>query len=86
MLFFYLFFTEINPATVYVREPRGIRTPSSLKAVFSACLGKSLLEVRPVRLRKSSSQLSKKCGFKVLRILTAINLEKSRQTNAITCG
>ena len=57
--------------------------PTSLKAVFFACCGKSLLEVRTVRLRKSSSQPPEKYGFKVLRILTAINLGKSRQTNAI---
>ena len=63
--------------------PSKNRIPSSLKVVFFACSGKSLLEVRTVHLRKSSPQPPEKYDFKVLRILTAKNLGKSRQTNAI---
>jgi len=56
---------------------------SSLKVVFFAPCGKSLFEVRQVRLHKPLPQWSKKYDFKVQSILTAINLGKSRQTNAV---
>ena len=56
--------------------PSKNRIPSSLKVVFFACSGKSLLEVRTVRLRKSSPQPPEKYDFKVLRILTAKKFRK----------
>ena len=62
--------------------PSKNRIPSSLKVVFFACFGKSLLEVFVYFSRKPLLKLPKKYGFKVLRILASINLDKSRQTNA----
>ena len=59
-------------------EPHQALKPSFLLVAANLCL-----KYVTVRLRKSSSQPPKKYGFKVLRILTAINLGKSRQTNAI---
>ena len=59
-------------------EPYQALKPSFLSVAANLCL-----KYVQVRLRKSSSQPPKKYGFKVLRILTAINLGKSRQTNAI---
>jgi len=45
--------------------------------------GKFSLEVRSVRLRSPLPKIIEKYDFKVQSILTAINLGKSRQTNAV---
>ena len=74
---------EIILSRILKGEPREKRNLSSLKAVFFARCGKSLLEVRQVRLRKPLPQLPKKYGFKVRSILTTINSGKSRQTSEV---
>ena len=75
-------------ARTRVRMCIAIRDPNqtSLKAVFFAYFCKFSLVVRQVQHRSPLQQSAKKYGFKVLRILTAINLEKSRQTNEVILG
>ena len=69
-------------AWLAIRDPN----QSSLKAVFFAYYCKFSLVVRQVQHRSPLQQSAKKYGFKVLCILTAINLGKSRQTNEVILG